>query len=169
MQLFAVGKGGEIPNEIHVFDYIYGVLYCPDYRATYADFLKLDFPRIPWPSTPEEFWRVSEKGGELRNLHLMRPNPTISSKFPFVGNGDSMVQGPKFSDGKVWINSLQYFENVPEICWLFFIGGYQPAQKWLKDRKGRFLTFSELKHYQRLLNILYDTSEIMNDIKIDIK
>jgi predicted helicase len=61
------------PDEVAVFDYIYGVLHCPAYRATYAEFLRIDLPRIPWPATPDDFWNVSGKGTELRKLHLMDP------------------------------------------------------------------------------------------------
>lgn len=56
-----------IPDEVQTFDYIYGVLYCPAYRETYAEFLKIDFPRIPWPATPDAFWDIAEKGSACAN------------------------------------------------------------------------------------------------------
>ena len=152
------------PDEIAVFDYIYGVLHCPDYRETYAEFLKIDFPRIPWPTTPDEFWDVSAKGTELRKLHLMEPAAIGQTPFPFTGEGDNVVDKPRFEDGKVWINETQYFDSAPEISWGFYIGGYQPAQKWLKDRKGRTLTFDDVKHYQRIVKILSETDRIMKTI-----
>ena len=156
------------PDEVPVFDYIYGVLHCPAYRETYAEFLKIDFPRIPWPATPEEFWDVSAKGSALRKLHLMEPAAIGATPFPFMGEGDSVVDKPRFEDGKVWINTTQYFDNAPEVSWGFYIGGYQPAQKWLKDRKGRALSFDDVKHYQRILKILSETNRIMGTIAMSL-
>lgn len=156
------------PDEVAVFDYIYGVLHCPADRATYAEFLKIDFPRIPWPASPGEFWDVATKGTQLRNLHLMDPATIGQTPYPFTGDGDNMVDKPRFEDGKVWINATQYFDNAPEVSWTFYIGGYQPAQKWLKDRKGRALSFDDVKHYQRILKILAETDRIMQTITMSL-
>jgi len=160
-------KNGK-PDETQVFDYIYGVLHCPAYRETYAEFLKADFPSIPWPSTPEEFWTVAEKGEYLRKLHLMEPSVIGDTPYPFMGEGENVVEKPRFEDGMVWINKSQYFANAPEISWNFWIGGYQPAQKWLKDRKGRTLSFDDAKHYQRILKILFKTDQIMHSIEMKL-
>lgn len=155
-----------------VFDYIYGVLHCPAYRETYAEFLKINFPRIPWPSTPDEFWDVSAKGTELRKLHLMDPATIGQTPYPFTtaegAEGDNVVEKTSFADGKIWINKTQYFVDAPEVSWGFYIGGYQPAQKWLKDRKGRALSFDDVKHYQRILKILSETDWIMQTIEMDL-
>ncbi|MCC5983939.1 MAG: N-6 DNA methylase [Rhodobacteraceae bacterium] len=156
------------PDELAVFDYIYGVLHCPAYRDTYAEFLKIDFPRIPWPKTPAEFWDVSTKGQTLRQLHLMDPATIGPTPFPFMGEGDNVVDKPRYEDGKVWINPTQYFDAAPEVSWGFYIGGYQPAQKWLKDRKGRALSFDDVKHYQRILKILAETDRVMKTITMDL-
>ena len=157
-----------VPHEVQVFDYIYGALHCPTYRETYAEFLKADFPRIPWPATPDEFWDISAKGTSLRRLHLMEPAAIGTTPFPFTGQGDNSVDKPRFEDGKVWINANQYFDNAPAVSWGFYIGGYQPAQKWLKDRKGRPLSFDDVKHYQRILKILSETDRIMATIAITL-
>ena len=156
------------PDEVQVFDYIYGVLHCPAYRDTYAEFLKIDFPRIPWPASPDEFWDVSAKGTELRKLHLMNPATIGPTPYPFTGDGDNVVDKPRFEDGRIWINATQYFDSAPEVSWGFFIGGYQPAQKWLKDRKGRALSFDDVKHYQRILKILAETDRIMGTISMTL-
>lgn len=156
------------PDEMAVFDYIYGVLHCPAYRETYAEFLKIDFPRIPWPTSPDDFWDVSAKGTELRKLHLMEPAAIGQTPFPFTGEGDNVVDKPRFEDGRVWINATQYFDNAAEVSWDFYVGGYQPAQKWLKDRKGRALTFDDVKHYQRILKILAETDRIMGTITMKL-
>jgi Type ISP C-terminal specificity domain len=156
------------PDEVQVFDYIYGVLHCPAYRATYAEFLKIDFPRIPWPVSPDEFWDVSSKGQTLRKLHLMEAGAIGATPYPFRGDGDGVVGKPRYEDGKVWINPTQYFEGAPVVSWGFYIGGYQPAQKWLKDRKGRALSFDDVKHYQRILKILAETDRIMATITMTL-
>ncbi|MDA7635365.1 DNA methyltransferase, partial [Alphaproteobacteria bacterium] len=136
LQDLATSPEHGMPNEIEVFDYIYGILYCPAYRKTYADFLKIDFPFIPWPSNPNEFWSISSKGTQLRGLHLMNLDSIGQTGYPLIGEGSNTVSKPKFLDDKVWINESQYFNQVPKVSWEFSIGGYQPAQKWLKYRKG---------------------------------
>src|SRR3546814_10073225 len=94
------------PDEIAAFDYIYGVLHCPAYRKTYAEFLKSDFPRIPWPASPAEFWSVAEKGGKLRRLHLMEADAVGETPYPFKGEGDNTVDKLRFDRGKVFINEI---------------------------------------------------------------
>jgi Type ISP C-terminal specificity domain len=161
----ARGEGLEIPDELRVFDYIYGVLHSPDYRRTYAQFLKIDFPRIPYPASPEVFAHVAEKGGQLRRLHLMEDAAIGATPYPFKGEGDNVVVKPALTeDGRVMINADQYFEGVPQAAWEFHIGGYQPAQKWLKDRKGRALSFDDVVHYQKIIKILIETDRIMREI-----
>ena len=157
------------PDEVQTFDYIYGVLHCPAYRDTYAEFLKIDFPRIPWPANPDAFWDISEKGSALRKLHLMEPAAVGKAPYPFKGEGDGMVEKPELKDGKVWINETQYFDAIPPVSWDFYIGGYQPAQKWLKDRKGRALSFEDVKHYQSILKILSETDRIMQTIEMEFE
>ena len=156
------------PDEVQVFDYIYGVLHCPTYREFYAEYLKIDFPRIPWPSSPDEFWSVSEKGTALRKLHLLEPAAIGQTPYTFNGNGDNVVDKPIFKSSKVWINKTQYFADVPDVSWSFYIGGYQPAQKWLKDRKSRQLSFDDIVHYQKIIKILAETDRIMRTIELDL-
>ncbi len=157
---------GELTKEAapeDILDYIYAILHSPSYREKYRDFLKLDFPRVPIPSQTE-FDHLVPLGGELRQLHLMK-SPLIdqfATTFPLLGA--NMVENVKYADQKVWINKAQYFGNVPELAWRFYIGGYQPAQKWLKDRKGRQLTDADLVHYQRIIKILLETDRIMQVI-----
>jgi Type ISP C-terminal specificity domain/N-6 DNA Methylase len=157
------------PPELLVFDYIYGVLHSPDYRRTYAQFLKIDFPRIPYPASPEVFAHVAEKGGQLRRLHLMKPQAIGETPYPFKGEGTGEVVKPALSDdGRVHINPAQWFENVPQTAWDFHIGGYQPAQKWLKDRKGRSLSFDDVRHYQKIIKILCETDRIMGEVELPL-
>jgi predicted helicase len=179
---FRAATGEARPSEVKVFDYIYGVLHSPAYRETFAEFLKIDFPRIPYPASPEVFRHVSEKGEQLRRLHLMEPAAIGDAPYPYEGEGDDVVASgfPKWEPdkgspstgsgrtGRVQINKDQYFANVPEIAWGFNIGGYQPAQKWLKDRRGRSLSFEDVKHYQRIIKILSATDRIMKEIELPL-
>ena len=161
-------------NELDVFDYIYGVLHCPKYRLVYRDLLRLDFPRIPWPSSSAEFWNVSSSGGKLRLLHLMNPDAVRLSKDEYSFRekdsniGSNIVERIKYSCQRVWINDTQYFENVDEAVWNFPIGGYIPAQKWLKDRNGRELSWRDAFHYRSMLKILSETNRIMKSIDIKL-
>ncbi|PZQ80760.1 MAG: DNA methyltransferase [Ancylobacter novellus] len=162
----SLGKDKEhgIPDELQVFDYIYAVLYSPSYRQTYAEFLRIDFPRIPYPASSQEFWTLSTKGAQLRKLHLMDATSIGATPYPLQGEGNNVVEGPKLEGGKIWINKTQGFDAVPEVAWDFFIGGYQPAQRWLKDRRGRALHFDEVKHFQRIIKVLTETDRIMNSM-----
>ena len=164
LQTLATDAQRSTPDEQSVFDYIYGVLHTPSYRQTYAEFLKTDFPRIPWPETPAAFWATSDLGAELRRLHLMEAAAVGTPTSAFTGDGDAVVTQPRFAEGKVWINASQGFEGVPETAWNFYIGGYQPAQKWLKDRKGRALSFDDIKHYQKIIKVLVETDRIMKQL-----
>lgn len=165
---FRTLTGDARPTEVKVFDYIYGVLHSPDYRGVYKEFLKIDFPRIPYPKDPETFAHISEKGEALRRLHLMEDAAIGDTPYPYHGEGDDVVVKPELKDGNVHINSDQYFEAVPEIAWSFYIGGYQPAQKWLKDRKGRTLSYDDIGHYQKIIKILCESDKIMKEINLPL-
>ncbi|MEY2829315.1 MAG: hypothetical protein RIQ33_1173, partial [Bacteroidota bacterium] len=204
---------------IDLLDYIYAVLHSPSYREKYKEFLKIDFPRVPYPKDKETFWKLIKLGSELRQLHLLESqlvNKPIT-KYPIDGNNlvekvsfeleeqetekvstvlsseknidtkhdtisfpqyhlnkndETLLHEPKVLYGatpkpvigKVWINPTQYFENVPKSAWEFFIGGYQPAQKWLKDRKGIELSFEDIIHYQKIIVALTETDRLMKEI-----
>ncbi len=149
---------------IDILDYIYGVLHSNKYRNKYKEFLKIDFPRIPYPENADYFFKVAQLGKQLREIHLLE-SPIVNefvTSYP-VG-GDNEVVKPEYKDNKVYINKTQYFDNVPEIAWNFYIGGYQPAQKWLKDRKGRILSYEEVMHYQKIIKALLETHTLMQQI-----
>jgi predicted helicase len=151
------------PNPEDVLDFLYAFLHSPDYRQRYNEFLRVDYPRIPIP-TQAEFDHLVPLGRELRELHLMRSPVMDEYQTTFPISGDCLVEKIRYADNKVWINKTQYFGNVPELAWNFYIGGYQPAQKWLKDRKGRQLSDADLVHYQRIIKILLETDRIMKEI-----
>lgn len=155
---------------IDILDYIYAVLHSPTYRETYKEFLKIDFPRVPFPHA-KTFWQLVACGTELRALHLLEDeslneriieiddgNPLITNK---LNQKDFIVENKKVT---LQINPEVTISNIPLIAWEFYIGGYQPAQKWLKDRVGRELSRSDLKHYNRIINALIKTDEIMKKI-----
>lgn len=150
-----------------VFDYIYAVLHSPTYREKYKEFLKSDFPRIPYPEDKKQFEALVEQGSYLRQLHLLEHAECNTGGVSYPVGGSHIIEQkgfPKFENGKVYINKEQYFENVPEIAWDFYIGGYQPAQKWLKDRKGRALAMEDITHYARIISTLTKTHEVMQKI-----
>ena len=149
---------------IDLLDYIYAVLHSPRYRETYKEFLKIDFPRVPYPKDAATFWQLVALGGELRQIHLLE-SPVVEqyiTQYP-VG-GDNAVDKPTYQNGRVYINAEQYFDSVPEVAWSFYIGGYQPAQKWLKDRRGRQLAFEDILHYQKIIVALTETDRLMKEI-----
>lgn len=168
-------------SPIDILDYIYAVLYSPTYRETYKEFLKTDFPRVPYPKDAEQFWQLVELGGQLRQVHLLE-SPKLAEKakalgisYPKGGNNEVTRKMTKSSigfepseddatTGKVWINDEQYCDNIPLVAWEFYIGGYQPAQKWLKDRNGRTLNMSDIKHYINVIVALSLTDELMQQI-----
>lgn len=153
---------------IDILDYIYAVLHSPTYREKYKEFLKIDFPRVPYPNNKEIFWQLVKLGGELRQIHLLE-SPRVEqfiTQYPVAGENN--LQKPKYAEDKVWVNESQYFQGVPELAWSFYIGGYQPAQKWLKDRVGRTLSYEDIRHYQKIIVALVETDRIMKEIdKID--
>ena len=149
---------------IDLLDYIYAVLHSPAYRAKYKEFLKIDFPRVPYPKDQQTFWQLVALGSELRQLHLLE-SPTVDQRLTsYPVSGDNIVGKLNYHNGKVYINETQYFDGVPLLAWEFYIGGYQPAQKWLKDRKGMALSYDDVRHYQRIIVALAETARIMGEV-----
>jgi len=149
---------------VDILDYIYAVLHNPTYRAKYREFLKIDFPRVPYPRDREQFRALARLGTELRALHLMESAKLDKLITTYPKTGDNIVAAVKFDADKVRINKTQYFAGVPKTAWEFPIGGYQPAQKYLKDRKNRALTWDEIAHYQRVIVALVETAKLMQKI-----
>ena len=147
-----------------ILDYIYAVLHSPKYRERYKEFLKIDFPRVPYPIDKKTFAKLAELGKELRELHLFELPKLDKPITSYSVAGDNLVEKVEYKNGNVYINKTQYFGDVPEIAWNFYIGGYQPAQKWLKDRKGRKLTNDDIEHYQKIITALVETARIMEKI-----
>lgn len=151
-----------------VFHYAYAVFYSPTYRNRYAEFLKIDFPRLPLTRDVALFRALCGLGKELVALHLMEQLPQLETRYPVAG--DHTVDNVRYIEptagipGRVWINKTQYFDNVPSEVWCYQIGGYQVCQKWLKDRKGRQLSYDDLTHYQGMIMALARTIELQTAI-----
>ncbi len=152
-----------------IFGYVYALLHSPIYRERYSEFLKSDFPRIQLTSNPDLFRSLCSLGKELVELHLLKKYSAPSAKYPV--KGDDVVEKVKYTepgqgddDGRVWINEKQYFKGIPREVWEFHVGGYRICEKWLKDRKGRVLSYDDLTHYQRIVSALAETIRIMGEI-----
>ena len=162
----STGFISEFFTPIDVFDFIYAILYNSKYRSKFKEFLKTDFPKIPYPKDKDTFWKLVKLGSELRQIHLLE-SPTVNNFITiYPVSGSNEVGKVKYADEKAWINNDQYFDQVPQIAWEFYIGGYQPAQKWLKDRKGRVLSFDDIMHYQKIIVALSETDRIMKEIDL---
>lgn len=164
----ALGKViGHTPTPEDTLAWIYAVLYAPSYRSRYADFLKRDFPRIPLPPSRDLFEQLVAAGRELIALHTMGKTLPRITRFDVAGSNEVVkVRWVPGSDGKgrVYINDAQCFDAVPQGVWDTHIGGYRVAEKWLKDRKGRQLSYDDLTHYQSVIAALARTLELQADI-----
>jgi len=151
-----------------VFYYAYTVFHSPTYRERYAEFLNIDFPRLPLTSDVNLFAALVKLGAELVDLHLMK-SPKLSSfitKYDIEGDHEVASGHPKYDEVKkrVHINKRQYFAGISPEIWDFHIGGYRVAEKWLKDRRGRKLSDNDLEHYQKIIVALTETRRIMQEI-----
>lgn len=167
MTFVSDGKGDRVqtfgPED--VFFYMYAVFHSPSYRQRYAEFLKIDFPRLPLTGDADLFRTLCGLGEELTAMHLLEKTPALMTAYPVAGDNTvetvGYTEGSAGEAGRVWINKTQYFEGVPPAVWGFHIGGYQVCQKWLKDRKGRKLSYDDITHYQRIVAALAETIRLM--------
>jgi len=159
---------GLTPEDI--FHYAYAVFHSPGYRSRYAEFLKIDFPRLPLTSDLELFRALARLGGELTALHLLESPKVAQPITEFIGGpkkgNEPEVERVSWSSDTVWIDKAQTtgFRGVREDVWNFHIGGYQVCQKWLKDRKGRMLTKNDIAHYHKIVVALSETIRLMDEI-----
>lgn len=147
--------------------YIYALLHSTTYRYRYAEFLKIDFPRLPLTSSLELFSALVKLGGELVALHLMESPKLDKYITKWLGKTPSgEVEKVVYSDETVWIDKAKTegFRGVPDAVWNFHIGGYQVCEKWLKDRKGRRLSADDTIHYQKVVVALNETIRLMAEI-----
>jgi len=145
-----------------ILSYIYAMLHSPTYRQKFNEFLKIDFPRIPFVKDFKVFKQLSEIGKELVNLHLMKTKLKTSTKFGV--QGPNVIKFVRCKDNKVYINKDQFFDGVSEEVWNFYIGGYQVLDKWLKSRKNRELSSNEIEHFLQVVEIIKRTMGYMEEI-----
>ena len=157
-----------------IFHYIYAVFHSPQYRRRYAEFLKIDFPRVPMPPDKEMFVKICRIGQELIKLHLLEAKILEDEKqwprFGVKGSGVVEKGYPTYvthadepQKGKVYINKDQYFEGIRPEIWEFYIGGYKVCEKWLKDRRERTLSYDDINHYQKVVVALGETIRLMKE------
>jgi predicted helicase len=153
-----------------IFNYAYSVFHSPTYRTRYAEFLKIDFPRLPLTSNKTLFKSLADKGAELVALHLMEAQVLNNRITKYPISGSNLVEKVEYKEAgqRVFINKDQYFEGVPPEVWNFRVGGYQVCEKWLKDRKGRNLSYDDITHYQKIVVALKETIRLMAEIDIII-
>jgi hypothetical protein len=164
----AFGKESS-PEEI--FHYIYAVLYAPAYRQKYSEFLRMDFPRVPFTSDVRLFGQLVALGERLTALHLLTSPELDPPACRFEGEGDSRIgkgrkAGFRYEPGeqRAYINATQYFAPVAEAVWRYQVGGYQVCEKWLKDRQERRLELDDIRTYCRIVTALGCTLVIQTEI-----
>jgi len=151
-------------NPNNIFNYIYAVLYSNVYRNIYLDFLKTDFPRIPFTDIVELFMKISTIGEELIELHLLKSVKLNNPLVKFLGTGNCKVEKIKYENETIYINKDQYIKNIDNILWQYQIGGYQVLKSWLNYRKGRILSFEEIQHFCKTATALHYTMELQKQI-----
>jgi type I restriction-modification system DNA methylase subunit len=154
----------KITSPEQIFFYIYSILYSNIYRKKYAEFLKIDFPKIPFTKNYKLFKKMGEYGERLADLHLLKSSDMESPIAKFKGKGDNRVEKLRYEHEKLYINNSQYFEPVIPEVWEYQIGGYQVCNKWLKDRKGRRLSLDEIRYYCKVITALKKTIEVQEEI-----
>ena len=155
---------GLTPEDI--FHYVYAIFHSPAYRKRYAEFLKIDFPRLPLAHSIELFRTLSKFGSKLTSLHLMESIKTDQSITKFIGDNNSEVEKISWLKDTVWIDKAHTigFQGVSESVWNFHIGGYQVCEKWLKDRKGRKLSTEDILCFINIIFALTETMQLMKEI-----
>jgi len=154
------------PSPEDILYYIYGIFYSNIYRETYTEFLKIDFPRVPFTADYQLFKAIGELGNALADLHLLKSSALDPPVAKYQGSGtNDRIEKIIFNkdEQRIYINIDKYFEGVKSEVWNYHIGGYQVLNKYLKDRKGRIM--DDAPRYCRIVTALSKT--IKNQEKID--
>jgi len=162
---------GKKPSPEDILYYIYGIFYSNIYRETYTEFLKIDFPRVPFTSEYKLFKGMSKLGAQLAKLHLLKSATLNKPIAKYQGSGENdrvefvkYQPAPKGNTGRIYINNEKYFDGITEEVWNYYIGGYQVCYKWLKDRKGRVLSLEEVETYCKIVTALSHTIKSQKQI-----
>lgn len=156
-------SNGEI-SPLMILDYIYGALHNPEYVDKFREFIKIEFPRIPYPEDYDTFSRLGAYGERLRKLHCMETSEP-SNDVVYHGQPNPVVEKVSWKDNSVYISKSSYFDGVSKHLWDYYIGGYQPLQKWLKDRKGIQLSDADLSHFREMVFIINNTDAIIAEMR----
>jgi len=141
------------------------ILFSKIYRSKYVEFLQTDFPKVPFTTDYNLFIEIGKLGRKLVDLHLMKSKELQNPIAKFQGHGDDTVKKIAYQEeARVYINQTQFFEGVERDVWEYLIGGYQVLSKWLKYRKGRTLSFEDIKHFCKVATVLKRTVEIQDEI-----
>lgn len=173
---FNIGEGMITKNFVpeDIFNYIYAVLYSNIYREKYVEFLRIDFPRIPFTSDYELLLELGKLGQELADIHLMKSQQLNQTFSRFDVKGDKLIKKIKYveTEKRVYINENQYFSNIEKEIWEYQVGGYQVMEKWLKDRKKRTLSLEDIEHYikiSRALQLTIQYQEKIDDLYPEVE
>lgn len=152
------------PNPEDLFYYVYGILYSNKYREKYAEFLKIDFPRVPFTKDYKLFLQIAQFGEELAALHLMKSKILEKGTIGYQGRGDNRIDFVKYNEeeNRIYINAEKYFSGITPDLWNYHIGGYQVLSKFLKDRKGR--TLDDPKFYGKIVTAIAQTILLQKEI-----
>lgn len=157
--------GKKVGSE-EIFYYIYSILFANIYRQKYNEFLKSDFPRIPFTKNYKLFQKLAELGTQLTDLHLLKSIKLNNPSVKFLGKNNDRVSKMEYQEKekRIYINADQYFENVKPEVWNYYVGGHQVLNKWLKDRKNQALSSEDIKHYCKIITALEKTIEVQKEI-----
>ena len=148
---------------LDLISYIYAVVYSPQYRKQYGAFVKKDYPRIPFEIDRDKFWALSRLGKQLIDVHLLISK--IDNKVQFHGKYDFILDKPNYVNNKIILSKYgYYFDSITPDIWDYYLGGYQPLQKWAKDHKGCIMTKEMIDHYQNIINAVIETKCIVAEI-----
>jgi hypothetical protein len=128
--------------------------------------LRTDFPRVPFTKDYKLFQKLAGKGSELVKLHLLKSKKLAKPIAKCEGSGDLRVVKVSYDAKKdrVYINPDKYFAGVPSEVWEYHIGGYQVAEKWLKDRKDRIVSSEEIATYANVITAIAETINIQDSL-----
>jgi len=164
---------GAEPAPEEIFHYVYAVLHAPAYREKYTEFLRMDFPRVPFTSDAKLFRKLAALGARLTALHLLKSPELDPPACRFEGEGDSRIgkgkkAGFRYEQGeqRAYINATQYFAPVAGAVWSYRVGGYQVCEKWLKDRQERRLELDDIRTYCCMVTALGLTIEIQEQLNV---
>ena len=172
-----IGNLSARPEPIQVFDYIYGILYDPNYREKYNELLKRDYPRVPVVADPEamdnpdafyvseeRFWQYVDAGSRLRKLHLLQEKRPVELALEPNDSDNLEIGAIKYKDGALSLNKNKSILGIPEEVWGYFIGGYQVLPKWFKSHKGELLDYQNFMHIENVVGALAETIKIQKEL-----